>query len=786
MKQFRDGYRHRASQRGFNLMEVLMGIAVFAIGMLALASLQGALSRSTAEAKVRTTAVNIAERIIEGQRGFAMISGGTFSFADIVNVTGDSPIYFDGSMTRKTADEDKVGVIYTVTQDVTDYYYDLAGDSFYTPTEDKPAPTGAVTADYKTVLVTVAWNDDRDFVIEEGTLTEDSLGGGSVQVSAAISQISVAAALKVSEEDDGDIIAPDIVYTPGQNPDIVSLDLGGQKFKESLTPEPKVYRDNLETRFDVVTYSQGIGSAIFLRREEFVAVSCECTLRLANADNPGKRPVIWAGDEYIEFDPVTKAYGEAISNIAQSPLCDTCCRDHHDGAGTGSELDPGAILYDPSRPEGVYPAGQYVSDGGDHVHYSRASGNSSVLPVASADDDYLEACKFVRVDGFFRLAQDFRLEGINSFPEDYLITSTEVADYSNYVTDQVYDLNISSETYTGTTPYANAAIGKGNGYHANASPPEVVPPLRASPGAIFTPNPLDPNDTLTFNYTNLPTSTGATFQQLRSRSIYIDYLSLDLRNVITCIEGAADDAAAMECESGDVKLDQSPSINVLEIIPFFELQTTFLNDWDKDTPTDLGYSVTNEPVETGNTHTRGKASKLLERGDSWVTAIANRGVSGLTATDPINNIDYELLGAGKIRVIIDPDNPADPEGKVITGVIRSDVGGLKAANLTITASEAICSYVSAKGEFTCFVPATANDPKMIIGNFQKPPKKICITSSNQAELPVVKLALTGSTTEDIGLGSALEVDLVSDPPIDPDYVLTLTDDDLLCGGAAGG
>ena len=73
MKEFRDQFHHQAMQRGFTLMEVLIGIAIFAIGMLALASLQGALTRSTAEAKVSTTAVDIAEQIIEGQRGFAQV-----------------------------------------------------------------------------------------------------------------------------------------------------------------------------------------------------------------------------------------------------------------------------------------------------------------------------------------------------------------------------------------------------------------------------------------------------------------------------------------------------------------------------------------------------------------------------------------------------------------------------------------------------------------------------------------------------------------------------------------
>ena len=216
MKRFRDKFRHQSNQRGFNLMEVLMGIAIFAIGMLALASLQGALTRSTAEAKVRTTAVNIAEQIIEGQRGFAQVLGVGFSFENIVDITGTT-LTFDGTMTRNPTG-DPVGVTYTVTQDVTDYYYDLATDA-YTET----APIGAVIPDYKTVLVNVAWDDDRNFVIDEGTQTTGNLGGGFVELSATISNVSVATAVKVAEQDDNDIIAPNIGYAPGRNPDIVSF-----------------------------------------------------------------------------------------------------------------------------------------------------------------------------------------------------------------------------------------------------------------------------------------------------------------------------------------------------------------------------------------------------------------------------------------------------------------------------------------------------------------------------------------------------------------------------------
>ncbi len=755
MKHFRDEFRYQAIQRGFSLMEVLIGIAIFAIGMLALASLQGALTRSTAEAKVRTTAVNIAERIIEGQRGFALVSAGagTFSFADIVDVPIDSAIIFDSEMTRDPGSV--VGVEYTVTQDVTDYYYDLADDvdpdknAFTTE-----APIDANIADYKTVLVTVAWNDNREFVIDEGRQTTGNLGGGSIQVSATISNVSVAAALKVSEEEDGDIIAPDIVYTPGLNPDIISLDLGGQKFKESLTPEPKVYRDNTETRFDVVTYSQSAGGeAFFLRREEFVATTCDCTLHDADVSNQGMSPAIWAGDEYTEPVLVTKAYGTpAGTNNSQSSLCGACCRDHHDSDGA---------LYDPSRP--------------NHNHYYKRSGS---FVVANSGDDYVEACRFVRKDGFFRLTQDFRLEGLNTFPEDYLINTDQVADYSTYVTEEVY---IKDDL----TTYVPAAIFLKDGYQLDSNPPTVETAPRTASGSLV-------DGDLTLGYTNLPTSTGAAFQQLRSRSIYIDNLSSDLRGVINCIEEKTPEQLIADpgiCDQGDVKLDKTGSANILELIPFFEIQTTFLNDWHKKGG-GREFTLTNQTVTSsdanGPTHSRGKAENPTDGSDMSQTYV-NRGVTGVTSSDPIDPINNVLpLGSGwppgDIEVIVGVSStPLD--GRVITGTLSSEVPGLKAANVRISATNAICNYITTSGLFTCFIPTspTGNTVTLTVSGFDKPPKAIYLCSSHQfgspAELPVDRPEIYRDP-KDVDLTNA-----VGEPhvPVGP-YELWLTEDACPAGG----
>ena len=100
---------------------------------------------------------------------------------------------------------------------------------------------------------------------------------------------------KVAATDDGIPGTPPVNYTPGLNPDIVQISLDNNRFKESTTPEPIVVRKDelMETWFDVITYNLPSGESIgtFQRREEFVSISCACTLRAADGGgDDGRRP----------------------------------------------------------------------------------------------------------------------------------------------------------------------------------------------------------------------------------------------------------------------------------------------------------------------------------------------------------------------------------------------------------------------------------------------------------------------------------------------------------------
>jgi len=115
---------------GGMLLEVVLAIAVFAFGMLALMQLQGNLTRSSADANTRTVATNIAEEIVENIRGFQSVQPvadpDEWGYLELVGTA------LNKSVTRG-------GMEYTVTAEIKDFWRDDVNDTFvWTYAEDPP------------------------------------------------------------------------------------------------------------------------------------------------------------------------------------------------------------------------------------------------------------------------------------------------------------------------------------------------------------------------------------------------------------------------------------------------------------------------------------------------------------------------------------------------------------------------------------------------------------------------------------------------------------------------
>jgi len=678
-------------QKGFSIMEILVAIVIFAIGMMALAQLQGNLTRSSANANVRTVATNIAEETIEGLRGFAYLdtdpAGVLSAYEDIVSKSGVT--------------ETRGGIQYTVNTTVSDWYYDITSDTFmgwadyvtaYQARVGGNATPPDTFSDFKLVSVNVSWDDTRPWLIDESQ-TFSMANNNSIALSAVISSSATGGSARLVTNADPVFFTPYVDYSPGTNPEIIRLSLGANKFKESLTPAPKVFRADelVETRFDVITYSQPAGEgALFVRREEFIAVNCECVLKAPPGDpeDAGRRPTIWSGDEYNEALFVNKPYGTRNLGLnQQSQFCDVCCQDHHDGGTHADDLEAGARRYDP------FPnsSRQYWDSGtfqGDHKHYYPDA--NGVLQVAdTADDVYLESCALVRKDGFMRVTQDFNQEGVNVFPQDFMDDTSEVAVYSGYVTSAV-------------TTYAGSIT---NGYES--SPPSL--PLPATG--------VEATDLWT-DYTYLPLTIGGdgggglgggdpgvvlTQQQLRDRGIYIAYVRNDLQAVLSCLAGGG---TVGSCESNDVKMDQVGSANPLEILPFFDLQLTYLSRWN-EVPINNPVDTTNQALLSGNAHSRGvaKPGTLGRQGLSVVSAKGNPNNVGLTDTDPVEP-NFVVTSAGITVEVTTGDPPFDPAYPIVTGTITSSLGNnLKATDIVVLGTDASCDRTP--DGFQCSVTGAA-------------------------------------------------------------------------------
>jgi hypothetical protein len=272
----------------------------------------------------------------------------------------------------------------------------------------------------------------------------------------------------------------------------------------------------------------------------------------------------------------------------------------------------------------------------------------------------------VRKDGFMRVAQDFRQAGFLAFPEGYLDTPDGASDYSDYVTTETKDWYDANYTYTGG---ANLGLNNGN----------LQDRINAPTAGEF------PGDS-DVNATTLP-FLGLNSQQMRSRGIYIDHLTQPALEMLDCVNAALlGDGDTADCGAPGVT-------NLLQIMPFYELQTTWLSFWDTDPPGDP-VSVTNEAVADDNNHSRGYAvleNELAASSTPHVISDMYRGNIGLSVTDPIT--EYEHLetnfsnskGSDMVYVAVNGGGVApEPTGYIWEADFGSAVNRVEAADTIVT------------------------------------------------------------------------------------------------------
>ncbi len=143
--------------RGFSLIEVLIAMAVLAIGFAAVAKFQASVFGYSANAKERAIAVRLAEEKIADLRYYetlAVAASGIISYRDIGTNTG-------GTLPSETVTLSNVG--YGRSWVVADYYYPITGTlPSYAVAASTTVPSPAPAyPHFKQATVTIQWEDQN-------------------------------------------------------------------------------------------------------------------------------------------------------------------------------------------------------------------------------------------------------------------------------------------------------------------------------------------------------------------------------------------------------------------------------------------------------------------------------------------------------------------------------------------------------------------------------------------------------------------------------------------------
>ena len=676
----------RKVQAGLSLVEVLVAVIVFAIGLLAIAALQGKLVRGGADAKARTVAANLAEQRLEQFRSFT--SGSAY---------GDIAAVAEASASTETVS----GVNYKVWWDVDEYYFPAGGGAAVLGT----TPSGS--SDFKMVRIHVDWTEPTG--ADQETLLEDIISnsppsGTLLTVRGTLSQPGPSVRYK------------SLQFT--QAPQIIQVNLGDDFSRQTSRPEPEVEGEgpNIVSRFDAVTFTNQEGSdplGTVSRREEFLNINCRCTELGAtdpDVDSPtqfGLTPASWNGYEWKPGERVPgKRIGAPVTGLDQPFACDRCCRDHHDATDQPS--------YDPFRPIGddangnpFHPSGL----GGDHGHFMLGTDAMAgqLVPADADGSEYLEACSLVRVNGVYQVTTDFNLESLVVLPIEYLESPTGLANYEAFAAKFVEDyVDQLTDAYPQQRPTLLADLRA----DPSTAPSDLQALWNAFPDSVPPPAADDPLG-----------------QKFLARGIYINFMNDEVRARIACRQGTGAGCSDL--------FPEESSGEVLPLVPFQEINVTRLANWGVDEAGSTSIFVTNDALTRQNAATYDRARALhctpyaptdgsaalvtpdlpCESNNAEVTASIQRSNTGLLVNaNPIDTDDSTLL---KDSIVVDfgQASPAPARSVKGTFAIAGSVQGVEVSNISVAGSAGIFCTRPEPSNYTCVFETGVDSGTVTVGNY---------------------------------------------------------------------
>ncbi len=576
-------------QKGFGLLEILITLVVLGVGIVGLVSMSKSALKVSQDGRRYETAMRLAESKLDEFRNFNGV------------MTATAPLTAYNQITSASAAVTLSGEPYSLAWTVTNQY--LNGSTWQ----------GAAPAGYrlsypgrKAVTVNVGWSDSEG---QSHTLQLT----GNISPIESLSTDQLNGGLNTARQ------GPKVNYTPGVAPDVISVELGDGNKQETSKPLPTVTSKDGQVgklvQFETVTYKPEVGGNTQQVLQDMASVSCSCSYGSSlTAYLPGQVYSSASNQLYWKAGAMqNKPTGTLDSSVNGQPtLCTSCCKEHFDGSGSGFDN-----FYAP-------------------LNTARVRYNSALSTVTSGK--YVDACRFVRLDGFYRPLPDWNLVKVVVTTADFLAKPANQASYQKYIKYVV-------KTYI---DWQKSTLNWTQG--ASATLPTIT-----DFSAWLASNAETGGDTTT----GITVSTGTA--QLIARGIYVDVL----------------DPAYL------VGIDTSVT-DYLTKVPFQDINLTMLAEWTMGpltllTGSAIDYAVvTNEAVKTVvdlnnyyfGSYSRGymtakkstKDSSQILR-DVVVRVTAYQGNSGITAS-LISPRDQSLALSADMEVKIDVEQQASPTMKV--------------------------------------------------------------------------------------------------------------------------